>query len=433
MHALVIALGSHGDVHPMIGIARAMRDRGHRVTFVASGYFEDLPRREGLEFVPIGTADEFRAQLKNPDLWHPIRAFKAVFIDNVMPAARPTYDVIMERLEPGQTVLVAHSLALGARLAQEKHDIPTVTVHLAPAVFRTVYDMPALGGTPFRSWMPRALKRVLWKIADLIMIDRVLAPPLNDIRVGLGLPPVKGVIDQWWHSPLLTLGLFPSWFGPPQPDWPASVKLTTFPLYDERSVAPLSESLQRFLDDGEPPIAFTPGSAMTFGREFFSASADACRRLGRRGLLLSRHTGHIPERLPAGVIHVDYAPFSQLLPRCAALVHHGGIGTTAQALAAGIPQLVMPLAHDQFDNAARVRRLGVGDSIPRRKYRGDRAARALENLLASSDVRRACAAIAARLNSVDPLAETCSLIEAVAPVSAPASMSEHKHTPATPV
>ena len=154
---------------------------------------------------------------------------------------------------------------------------------------------------------------------------------------------------------------------------------------------------------------------MTFGHEFFAASAETCQRLGKRGVLLTRHAGHVPPKLPPGVIHVDYAPFSELLPRCAALVHHGGIGTTAQALAAGVPQLLMPLAHDQFDNAARVRKLGVGDTIGRRRYRAPRVAAALERLLSSPEVKRACAEVASRLKVEDPLAETCALIEGVTP------------------
>ena len=147
------------------------------------------------------------------------------------------------------------------------------------------------------------------------------------------------------------------------------------------------------------------------GQSFFAASAGACRMLKRRGILLSRHRDHIPRDLPPGVIHVDYAPFSQLLPRCAALVHHGGIGTTAQALAAGVPQLVMPLAHDQFDTAMRVRRLGVGSSIPVKRYNAPRVARELAELLGSSQVRERCRAVAAKFEGADPLAETCELIE----------------------
>jgi UDP:flavonoid glycosyltransferase YjiC (YdhE family) len=414
MHALVIAIGSHGDVHPMLGIATALRDRGDRVTFVASGYFESLARGAGFDdFVALGTADEFRKQLGNPDLWHPMRAFKAVFLDNVFPATRAMYDAVVERAILGETIVVAHTLALGARLAQEKHGIPTVSVHLSPSVFRSVHELPRLGGSPFRSWMPIPVKRLFWKIADTVFIEPALALPMNAIRAELGLGPIRGLIDTWWHSPLLTLGLFPSWFAAVQPDWPKSVRLTTFPLYDERGVTPMSESLKKFLDAGDPPIAFTPGSAMTFGRAFFEASAKACLRIGKRGLLLTRHGEQVPPNLPPGVIHIDYAPFSELLPRCAALVHHGGIGTTAQALAAGVPQLVMPLAHDQFDNADRVQRLGVGTSIARRSYGAGAAAAKLNALLKDERVASACRQVAARFAGVDAMAQTCELIEQV--------------------
>jgi UDP:flavonoid glycosyltransferase YjiC (YdhE family) len=414
MHALVIAIGSHGDVHPMLGIATALRDRGHRVTFVASGYFEALARGAGFDdFVALGTAEEFRKQLGNPDLWHPMRAFKAVFLDNVFPATRAMYDAVVERALPGETIVVAHTLALGARLAQEKHGIPTVSVHLSPSVFRSVHELPRLGGSPFRTWMPVPVKRLFWKIADTLFIEPALGGPMNAIRAELGLGPIRGLIDTWWHSPLLTLGLFPSWFAAVQPDWPKSVRLTTFPLYDERGVTPMSDPLKKFLDAGDPPIAFTPGSAMTFGRAFFEASAKACHRIGKRGLLLTRHGEQIPPNLPPGVIHVDYAPFSELLPRCAALVHHGGIGTTAQALAAGVPQLVMPLAHDQFDNADRVRRLGVGTWITLRRYSARAAAAKLNALLTDKRVADACRQVAARFVGVDAMAQTCELIEQV--------------------
>ena len=111
---------------------------------------------------------------------------------------------------------------------------------------------------------------------------------------------------------------------------------------------------------GEPPIVFTPGSAMYHGQDFFRASVEACKQLNRRGILLTRHAEQIPADLPATIRHFSYAPFSLLLPRAAALVHHGGIGTSAQAMAAGCRQLITPFAHDQFDNADRLRRLGEG-------------------------------------------------------------------------
>ena len=413
MHALVIAIGSHGDVHPMLGLARTLADRGHRVTFVTSGYFEDLARRAGLDdFVPLGTVEEFRESLANPDLWHPLRAFKVVFVDYVLPWTRQLYDIVTEHASPaGETIVVAPSLALGARLAQDKHGFPTATVHLAPGVFRTVHEVPVMGGAALRSWMPTWWKRGFWKLADFAMIERTLAPAVNEIRAEIGLPPAKGILDQWWHSPQLVIGMFPEWFGPRQPDWPKQVRLTGFPMYDERDVEPVSAELESFLAAGDKPIAFTPGSAMTFGQDFFRESVGACERLNHRGLLLSRHREHVPQNLPPSVQHFDYAPFSRVLPRCAALVHHGGVGSTAQALAAGIPQLVMPMAHDQYDNGARVARLGVGASIARRGYRAKRVAAKLGALIEDNTVASACRQVAARFVGVDALAETCELIE----------------------
>src|SRR5262249_34229253 len=160
---------------------------------------------------------------------------------------------------------------------------------------------------------------------------------------------------DWWHSPQLVIGMFPQWFAQPQPDWPKQTVLSGFPLYDEPEITPIDAELESFLRAGEPPIAFTPGSAMWAAEEYFEQGVQTCIRWNRGGLLLTRHRDHFPARLPPGVIHVHYAPFSDLLPRCAGFVHHGGIGSSAQALAAGVPQLVTPFAHDQPDNAFRLK------------------------------------------------------------------------------
>lgn len=172
--------------------------------------------------------------------------------------------------------------------------------------------------------------------------------------------------------------------------------------------------LESFLNEGEAPIVFTPGSAITYARAFFQTAADACRMLGRRGILVTRFPDQLPDELPATVRHVDYVPFSALLPRAAAIVHHGGIGTTAHALAAGIPQLVVPRIYDQPDNAGHIRRLGVGDRLGPLRFRGWPAARKLRHLLGSSEVAHRCRVVARKFQEARPLAYTCELIEQVA-------------------
>jgi rhamnosyltransferase subunit B len=327
---------------------------------------------------------------------------------------RPVYDCITERFVPGETVVAASSLGFGARIAQDALNVPTASIHLQPSIPRTVYEVPRIAGSPLRTWQPRWLKRAIWKFADAAFIDKSLAPGINAFRAEKGLGPVKGIMDQWWHSPQLVIGLFPEWFGRPQPDWPRQMRLTGFPLYDERGVQPLNEELVRFLDAGEKPIAFTPGSAMWHARGFFDAAVEACRILGRRGVLLTRHKDHVPTALPPGVIHVDFAPFSELLPRCAALVHHGGVGTLSQGLAAGVPHLVTPMAHDQPDNAERLERLGVARWVWWNKLTGKRAAAQLKELLESPAVAEACSDVKRKLENARALEDTAQLLEGLA-------------------
>ena len=118
----------------------------------------------------------------------------------------------------------------------------------------------------------------------------------------------------------------------------------------------------------------------------------------------------MPNDLPNTVAHFNYVPFSRLLPRAAVLVHHGGIGTASQGLSAGVPQLVMPLAHDQPDNADRLRRLGVGRALKPKRFTSANVARELQ-ALNTDDVRKTCRAVAERFVGTDYLGQTCELIE----------------------
>lgn len=407
MNVLLFPFGSHGDVHPFIGLGLSLRARGHAVTLASNGHFRGLVEKAGLPFVEQGSADEFLQVMDHPDLWHPRRAFPYVMRNGVFRALRPQFDLIAERAAREPVLVVASCLGFGARVARDKLGLPLVTVHLQPSVLWSDREPPALPGL----FGPRWWQRFLYRFGERFFVDPVTLPELNRFRAEVGLPPVRRVMN-WWHSPDLTLGLFPDWFAPPQPDWPAVV-LTRFPLWDESDVTPLSPDVEQFLNEGDAPLVFTPGTANKQAADFFAAAAEACRLLKRRGMLLSRFREQIPAGLPDAVRHFDYVPFGKLLPRAAALAHHGGIGTTAQGLKAGVPQLLMPLAHDQPDNAARVRKLGVGDWLTPSRFRGPAVADALGRLLASDAVRQACRRAAARFEGGDPLAPACDAIEAL--------------------
>ena len=150
---------------------------------------------------------------------------------------------------------------------------------------------------------------------------------------------------------------------------------------------------------------------MVQGREFFRISAEVCRVSGRRGLFLTQYPEQLPARLPNGVRHFNYIPFSTVLPRAAAFVHHGGIGTTGQAFAAGVPQIVVPLAHDQPDNAVRVRRLGVGDFLLPKDYKTSAVLKGLDRLLRSPAVKENCIRRASDVADSRSLEQACDLME----------------------
>ena len=414
LRVLLVPFGSHGDVHPLLGLGGVLRSRGHRVVVLVNEHFGPLVRGLQFEVEPMGEAERFEEALRDPDLWHPRRSF-GVIARRLVEHARLALPKLEAWNVPGETVAVGGSLALAVRLASETLGMPGATVHLQPAVLHSQYETPVYPDFETPRWWPRWFKRVFFDRLFAGIVEPQIAPGFNAFRAELGLAPVRDVMRRYLHSPELVLGLFPAWYAPPQPDWPEQTRLCGFPLYDERDATPMPADLSAFLDAGPPPIAFTPGTANLHGRAFFEAAVAACRRLGRRGLLLTRHAEQIPPDLPEGVRHVAYAPFGLLLPRVAALAHHGGIGTASQAMAAAIPQLVMPLGHDQFDNAARMRRLGVARSLAPAKFRGPAVAKSLASLIDSPEVAASCRAVAARFaDQPDPLDTAADAIEALA-------------------
>jgi len=395
----------------MAALAVALRRRGHEARLAAWVGHRAVAQRAGLEFIGLGTEKEYRDALQDPNLWHPYRAFGAMSRRLILPCVRPVYELVARQRAGGADLVAAPATAFGARIAAEKLGLPLATVHLQPSLLRSTHDPPCYGFPDVLGHLPRPLRRPYWRAVDRLLIDRLLAPEVNAFRAELALPPVRRIFDRWVHSPDLVLGLFPEWFAAPQPDWPAHLHLTGFPLFDEGGARKPSAELAEFLDSGEPPLVFTAGSANAQAREFFRVSVEVCRAGGYRGILLTEFAGLLPERLCEGIRHFEYLPFSEVFPRARAVVHHGGIGTVAQALAAGVPQLLVPAAHDQPDNAARVRRLGAGSVLRPSRYRTRTVLARLDYLLRAPGVVESCRQRARDLAGSTALDDACVLLE----------------------
>lgn len=407
---LLATVGSTGDVHPFIALAQGLKERGLRPQLIANDHFRDLITGQGIDFIPMGTEAQYRQTVENLDLWHPSKGFQVLVDHSIGPYVKPLYDIISQ-FDPGDTVVVAAGVLYGARIAHEKRGFRWITVHLQPALFRTAYDTPPMGSAVFPTWLSPGSKRFLFRLMDRFVIDRAIGAKVNPVRLALGLRPQTGFFAHSYHSPIKSLGLFPAWFAPPQPDWPPQIQLTGFVHFDGGDAqAGLDSELEAFLAAGEPPLSFTAGTAMEHGKEFFEVSLAAAQQLNRRALFLTRHREHLPTNLPKGMRHVPYAPFSQLLPRVALLVHHGGTGTVAQALAAGIPQLVRPMAHDQPDNARRLEKLGVGATLTPAAYQEKAVVAKLDRLLSAPGIREQCRLLAQKVDFAAALQAACDAI-----------------------
>lgn len=410
MRALIAASGSYGDIYPFIAIGRELKRRGHDVRFFASSHFTPLIERSGLTAIGIGPKEAYEAVIRHPDAFHPRRGFRLIAQTN-LEFLPESYQRMEEQIAPGETIIIGSTLASAGRLFQETRGLPTATVHLAPSIFRSASAPPRFEERGILEKLPPFANRALFYVMDRLVVDPVVCPGFNRFRAGLGLPPVKRMFSDWMHAATVVVGLFPSWFAEKQPDWVGNIHLTGFPLEDgSRSGEELSEEAARFLDSAKRPVVFTAGSAATSESRFFGESAEACRLTGIEGLFLTRYREQVPRELPRNVRHFDYLPFSRVLPRVRALVHHGGIGTSSQALAAGVPQLVRPLAYDQFDNAHRLERLGVSRTLSPARYRGPAAAAALEELTGSEGVRAASAECRGKLQNYDAVVATVDVI-----------------------
>jgi len=395
-HYLVITMGSTGDVLPFMRVASGLQALGRSVTFITHSYHAPLLEGSALPFVGVGTDDEYLRIIANPNLWDPKKGF---------PALMASYRVLLEQIigaieavpAPARKVAIAHPLAVpGAAIARECGSIESiVAAYLAPSNLRTCHDPLTMGPLAIPRWVPMAVRRALWRHAQASWIDPVAVAQINAARAPRDLPNVHSLLTHIAGAADLSVTLFPSWFAPAVPDWPRPMISGQFPLRAPATGAGFDERLSAFLDAGDKPLVFTPGTGNIHAADFFACALAAVTRIKRRAVFLTRERAQVPAQLPASVLWQPYVQLSALLPRAAVLIHHGGIGTMAEALRAGTPQLVTPFAWDQFDNGARVAALGAGMVTPAKRLRPRTMAKHLEALATSAAIGERCAQLAA--------------------------------------
>ncbi|MEO8298864.1 MAG: nucleotide disphospho-sugar-binding domain-containing protein [Burkholderiales bacterium] len=395
-------------MHPMLGMGMALQRLGHAVSFAANPVHSARIQACGLDYRALGTQVGFEATADDPALWDP-RTAMSVFWRGLRNSleALPEAALALPARQPA-TLLVHPLLLPAAALARARRPgLRVVAAWLAPQNLRTCHDPMMVGPLRIPRWLPMALRRRLWQRVDRRFIDPAPLPELNAARQALGLAPVPHFMPHLQAVADQSITLFPPWFARTAPDWPQPMLRGSFPLFEPPGSGDLPAEVQAFLVNGTAPVVVTLGTFQRHGGAMLTQVVQAARALGRRTVVLAAEREQLALPPAADLLWQPYLPLQHLLPLSAALVHHGGIGTTAEALHAGVPQLVLPWAFDQFDNAQRVRTLGVGLTLPSRRLRPDPLRRALSQLLDSSAMAGACQSAAERVRADPGLDELC--------------------------
>lgn len=398
MRLLLGTIGSLGDLHPYLALGRALAERGVEVVIATAPAHAKRVIAAGLVAAPVRPDEPDWSQTPGlmAALMDPKRGSERIVREYLMPGLRETASDFAAALE-GVDAVVSHPLALPLPLLAEQRGLPWVSSVLAPISLFSAHDPPVLAPAPwlrhFR-WLGPGFHRALFRGGR--KMSRGWLADWDALRRDLGLPPSDAhALFEGQYSPRLNLALFSPRFGPRQPDWPAATVAPGFPLYDPPGAEPDPE-LEDFLAAGTPPLVFTLGSsAVRCAEGFYQRALEAARLLRRRAVfLVGEDAANDLGPLEDSFLARRYLDFARIFPRAALVVHQGGIGTTAQGLRAGVPALIVPFSHDQFDNAARAARLGAAE-MGNHRWNAKRLSAACARLLARRRPTELAAALAA--------------------------------------
>ncbi len=393
---ILTTVGTLGDLHPFIAIAKALQNRGfYPVLAVAEDQVEKC-QRAGLDAVVILPGFERTRQrmgLSHEEAVRRIMGNQRVMLEEVLLRDLSSCTAALDKAAIGAEAIIASIFVIAAPIVAEKRNLPIVSVVLQPMAMLSAFDPPR---TP-DFWMmippPVGALAARWNRGAYAFIrgllDRLYGRRIDRVRAEHGLPSTgaSNLLDPPDHA-RLRLGCYSTELGALPLDAAVTTKIAGFPLFDSErgGLEVLDPTLEAFLASGPPPLIFTLGTFAVDGAgSFYDKAGDVARRMGMRAVLLVGGTASMKE--DGDILRAGYAPHSLLFPRAAAIIHHGGVGTTGQAMGAGKPQLVVPHMGDQNDHAHRITRMGAGLRVTRRGFTVSRATRLITELLREPSYR----------------------------------------------
>jgi UDP:flavonoid glycosyltransferase YjiC (YdhE family) len=413
---VVTTFGSTGDLNPFIALGVALRSRGHEVLFAVEANLQ--PQLSLLGFaVHLLTGDQekalapFRHQIFNHD--QPLTSLK-LLVDHYILPTLPAKVAELREICQQADLLISVAPQFAASIVAELLHIPWVSVILAPSTLPSA----SIAVQPLPVQLPASLQRLSnrfsWFIGGMFL-RQIVDKPINSVRRAFQVPPRSNLMWIGNLSPQLSILAVSPAFLPRPGDWPESLKMTGFCFWDRPATWQFPETLKAFLQGDKPLVAVTAGSVAPEERSLFASyyrtSIESILACGARALAINAPASTILSEQHSDVLHLPFVPFSAVFPACAVVIHHGGIGTIAQCLRAGVPSLVVPGGMDQPFNAAQVVQRKAGLWIPRKQYTTKRAMPALNALLYMPTYQERVREIQAQILREDGVATCCTAIE----------------------
>ena len=390
MKIFIVALGSFGDVNPFICLARELQRRSHDVVMLVSADAIAKVERNGISAHPIITQQQYDTWRNMPREDDPDDENGKVLIHLALPAVDETIKYVWQHFEPGNSLGITMTMqGIGLKFLEQRLSLPVIGVNLAP-----------------RDWHGDDSTDTAQKF------NAHFAEPFDNLSSALGLSKNQ----QGWYQTLITdkytIGLYPQWFVNQANEKIAANMVPSHFLFDEDDDSqPLPDKLIEFLAHDDKPLAVTFGTYASTDDKLYRTVIEACVRLNKRAVLITKYPQQLPNPLPSHCLHVDYVNLKQLFEHLCCIIHHGGIGTSAQAFRAGLPQLVYPMAFDQFFNADSVETLGCGSQIKAIDFNPDGLAASLSALLNNQNIKTQAQQQMASFPKYNPAIWSCDLIE----------------------
>jgi UDP:flavonoid glycosyltransferase YjiC (YdhE family) len=407
---LITCIGSYGDLHPCLALGKGLQSAGHDVLVATPNIFSNKVIAAGLTHVTLRPNFDPAISPLTKHLMDPFRGPEILIRKLIMPSLA----AMKEDLEPHIEwcdVLINSPLAMMGPILAVKHHKPWVGLALAPFSFFSSSDPAAFPGA---LWTRELIRHFPWVNSLIKSISAWgtsfwIGPLLKQYKKE-GVQPYGHPLFKGLFSPNLNLALFDPLFGEPQADWPTNTIQTGTLFYDTPDIETevLPDGVNTFLTNYKSPALITLGSAavLTPG-QFYNIVFNTYCKNRQPAIVLMGPYAELPTNLPAHILPLAYAPFHQLMPRCGYVVHQGGVGTTAQVLRAGKPQLVIPFGYDQYDNAMRMKALGIAQVLPKANLTQQRFQKTLQQLLSSPTITTRAKTLSKSVKPLDDsMAET---------------------------